>query len=252
MRPFGLSLAPGTVGGASFWTPDTLAADLDIWFDAADAATITQAGGAVSQWDDKSGNDRHATQTTAAYQPQYSATGLSGQPALLFDSSALQASISTQDNVDFSLAIVFDAAVNTGSSGLAVQTSRNTLFQGAGGDWRSFTGAVNLSVGANGAWLYLLSIDYGATSRLRRAGASTSTPTIAGTTQTGSLMLIGSAAVPPTTSLTGDVPVAEIILFNRALTLAECETVEGYLAHKWDFADQLPGGHPYKAAAPTE
>ena len=45
-------------------------ANLGLWLDAADASTFTFGTGTqVSQWDDKSGNSRHATQSTAASRP---------------------------------------------------------------------------------------------------------------------------------------------------------------------------------------
>jgi hypothetical protein len=56
-----------------------------LWLDAADASTITLNGSTVSQWADKSGNARNATQPTAASQPTYTSNGLGAKPALLFD-----------------------------------------------------------------------------------------------------------------------------------------------------------------------
>ncbi len=56
---------PGAVG----WTPAQLSTAL--WLDAADAGTITLNGSTVSQWNDKSGNGRNATQSTAANQPYW-------------------------------------------------------------------------------------------------------------------------------------------------------------------------------------
>lgn len=50
------------------WSPLDLAPDL--WLDASDASTITDAGaGKVSEWRDKSGNARHMLQTTAGNRP---------------------------------------------------------------------------------------------------------------------------------------------------------------------------------------
>lgn len=50
------------------WTPAEITTEL--WLDAADSSTITQDGsGNVSQWDDKSGNARHAVQATSSLQP---------------------------------------------------------------------------------------------------------------------------------------------------------------------------------------
>ena len=62
----GLNLGSGVVSAA--FTPASLSG-LTLWYDPSDAATITESGGAVSQVDDKSGNDYHATQATGASQP---------------------------------------------------------------------------------------------------------------------------------------------------------------------------------------
>lgn len=62
------------------WTPALLGASLALWLDADDASTITLNGSNVSQWDDKSGNNRHASQATAANQPAYLTTGFNGKP----------------------------------------------------------------------------------------------------------------------------------------------------------------------------
>ena len=55
------------------------------WFDAADASTITSSSGAVSQWDDKSGNGRHVSQGTAAARPTTGANTQNGLNVLTFD-----------------------------------------------------------------------------------------------------------------------------------------------------------------------
>lgn len=69
----------------SAWTPASLA-NLFAWYDTSDYSTITESGGAVSQWNDKSGNARHISQATAANKPTYSATALAGtQPGFTYD-----------------------------------------------------------------------------------------------------------------------------------------------------------------------
>lgn len=47
------------------FVPIDLGTDLMAWYDATDAATITHASNVVSQWNDKSGNARHISQTGA-------------------------------------------------------------------------------------------------------------------------------------------------------------------------------------------
>lgn len=65
------------------WTPTSLGASLALWLDASDATTVTATspGGLVSEWRDKSGNGRHAVQTSSGSQPQVVGS------AIAFDSS---------------------------------------------------------------------------------------------------------------------------------------------------------------------
>jgi hypothetical protein len=83
----GHALVGGTrnLNGEEPWTPADLGASLALWLDADDASTITLNGSNVAQWSDKSGNDRHATQATAANQPTYTASAYAGKPAFTFD-----------------------------------------------------------------------------------------------------------------------------------------------------------------------
>lgn len=51
------------------WTPAQVSSA--VWLDANDASTVTLNGVGVSQWSDKSGNNRNVLQGTAANQPKY-------------------------------------------------------------------------------------------------------------------------------------------------------------------------------------
>ena len=55
---------------------------LSLWFDAADATTITQSAGAVSQWRDKSSNAYSVLQGTSVNQPTYATNLLNGLPGI--------------------------------------------------------------------------------------------------------------------------------------------------------------------------
>ena len=67
--------------GFQQWDPSLISTAL--WLDAADTSTITESNGAVSQWDDKSGNGHNAA---ADGNPTYSATGMStSKPAVQLD-----------------------------------------------------------------------------------------------------------------------------------------------------------------------
>jgi len=69
-------------GGVVAWTPADLGADLALWLDADDASTITLNGSTVSQWDDKSGNNRNHVQAVASRQPPLIAAAIGGKPAI--------------------------------------------------------------------------------------------------------------------------------------------------------------------------
>lgn len=56
------------------------------WYDASDIATITDAGaGAVSQWNDKSGNGFHVSQGTALFRPTTGTRTQNGRNLIDFD-----------------------------------------------------------------------------------------------------------------------------------------------------------------------
>lgn len=55
------------------------------WYDASDTSTITASGGFVSQWNDKSGNAYHATQSIGTRQPATGTRTQNGLNVLDFD-----------------------------------------------------------------------------------------------------------------------------------------------------------------------
>lgn len=55
------------------------------WFDASNAGSITSSSGAVSQWDDLTGNGRHVTQGTGSIKPTTGSRTLNGENVLDFD-----------------------------------------------------------------------------------------------------------------------------------------------------------------------
>lgn len=77
------SVRVSAIGGVGF-SPLALPG-LIAWHDASDAATITSSGGAVSQWDDKSGRGNHLAQATAANQPTTGTLTINGLNVIDFD-----------------------------------------------------------------------------------------------------------------------------------------------------------------------
>lgn len=75
-------------GGAAAWSPTSLSG-LMLWFDSTDVTSITKDGSnAVSQWNDKSGRAKHATQSTGSLQPTWVSAGRNGRDIIDFVASS--------------------------------------------------------------------------------------------------------------------------------------------------------------------
>ena len=73
------------------WTPAEITTAL--WLDAADSSTFTLDGsGNVEQWNDKSGNSYHATQSNAADRPAFASSEVTFSDNFLISSDAMVAS----------------------------------------------------------------------------------------------------------------------------------------------------------------
>ena len=81
-----MPMSPRLLRPRENFTPRSIAG-LALWLDGADANSVTLNGSTVSQWNDKSGNGRHATQATAASQPTFTANARNGRSALTFSGS---------------------------------------------------------------------------------------------------------------------------------------------------------------------
>lgn len=106
------------------WTPYNLT--LTNWYDFADLPTVTYDGGnAISQINDKSGNSRNATQSTANRQPLITASAVNSLYAGYFDGTNDRLDFSTSGNLTTFTAIViakptrvrqYDALINSATT----------------------------------------------------------------------------------------------------------------------------------------
>jgi hypothetical protein len=234
-------------GGTKLWTPRELTTAL--WLDADSPSSITLNGATVSQWNDKSGNGRHATQATAANQPTYTANGLNGKPVLTFDGSNDELNFSATRNSLYSVATI--VKTNLGESGYFQFGAVNTygsMFAEAGPSYRArgpaFTDAVAPFIAGETA---ILVGTYGTTSNIWKNGTQ-------GTPASSSL----DPMPPNTTSAIGSLNgtyflnglMGEIVVANENLSTDNRQKLEGYLAWKWGTQASLPVSHPYYSAPP--
>ena len=261
--PGKMTLRKEFVWNDSFWTPDALSADLALWLDADDASTITLNGSTVSQWSDKSGNGNNASQATAAFQPSYVTSSISGKSALDFDGSddILLTSFTIPDNHT-----VFYVARSDG------QTGTGSLLRPV---WSS-TGGSPALIGSGATRDPTLQLDfYMLTNRITPVAASflDNETLLAGSTYDGVRLSGFKNGSPYSTPLvlshsgfgaatiggdTDDVtrrfhgPIAEIVMADTTLSTDARQKLEGYLAWKWGLVANLPSGHPYKIKPPVK
>ncbi len=116
------------------WDPSRITTAL--WLDAADASTVTTVSGAVSQWNDKSGNGRNASQATAGNRPTYTSAGQNNLNVLTLDGS--NDSLALAANLGITTAhSIFVAAKN--SATITAATSAQALLSGDGYTYPSTT-----------------------------------------------------------------------------------------------------------------
>lgn len=259
---------PWGYSGAKFlqWTPADITTAL--WLDASDSDNITLDGSNnVEQWDDKSGNDRHAAQATESRRPSYNSIS----KALEFDGSddyLSGASIGIH-NVSFGIFVVatHDAAASEstyrglyhfgiGGSPIAVASyplsTRQNLYLRHGGAPES-TDYYTYDI-ADGEPLHILAvkkiIDTSWDTEKNAVGMDGGDFT--STAMTEALSTDGTYTIGYQTAASSDYWLGSICEFIVVKTddSDTFEKIEGYLAHKWGLEANLPAGHSYKSFAP--
>ena len=280
--PGKMTLRKKFVWGDPFWTPDALSADLALWLDADDASTITLNGSTVSQWDDKSGNTRHASQATASLQPTYLATGFNGKPTLQTDgndtlelgatslgrnvggitaaivgvhpvvpgflSNANELYISTPNINDTRFAFTPNPTASTANR-YALAGRRLDTDQ-----YQTSSTSTDPVANSGNQWIRVGQLAYSsgvANHWTDGTQDQTSAPfqTAGFTSDTDSLrtsILSGINNLPAGSQL------CEIVLTHSTMTTDDRQKLEGYLAWKWGLVANLPSGHPYKIKPPVK
>lgn len=260
----------GVVAGGRLNTP--LALKPALWLDAADTSTITHSSGAVSQWNDKSGNGRHVTQGTAAAQPTTGASAINGRNVIDFAADWMVTASASP------WAFLHDGTVWTalviGQAGTSSDPNAIYAFLGNGGTDSSLTGAAlsyddrtsssrnnaifcGVSKGTTSQWPILgaannaftpnaphrLRVEFapGAAAAADRltvmvdgtAVTDNNTSTVAPSTGSASEALaIGAVRTSGLQALVGKL--AEVVIVPRALTATEVTQWNAYVSAKWN------------------
>ena len=283
-EPTKLTLAKSFTWNETVWNPSMIQTAL--WLDAADASTVTTVSGAVSQWNDKSGNNRTFSQATVGARPTLTAAGLNGRNVITFGSGLFIGAATASDwgfmHGGQCSVIGVAAPSSTASPGsnmiiLSTRSSGNNagimlLYRDLSATYdENFSHRViNASAGsaveadtgnnthpiATAATIYSILSDpanasASSRSNIRLNGGNTFTSNAA------TEALTSSATAPQFALRLGGETLAqtgywaELVVTSNLTSTNTRQRIEGYLAHKWGLTANLPAGHPYKTVGPT-
>ena len=223
---------------------------MKLWLDAADSSTISHSSNAVSQWNDKSGNGRHATillgsptlNSTSGpnNKPVIEIRRAGGNDALSIGGTAFFAKEhyyvfrSVNANFDYYGGVLGHGGSSPGSrqSNYLFRSGQkyfhhDILPEGVSKNGIALGG--NFSLGTINQFMIL---------------KLTNTDTNVGP---HSNYRVGTVAE----GFCASIDIAEIIAFSTSLSQEKANKIEGYLAHKWGLSGALASSHPYKLGTPT-
>jgi hypothetical protein len=269
------------------WTPARISTAL--WLDAADSDSITESSGAVSEWADKSGNNRDFAQATPALQPSLTAEGLGGLDVITFNEDYLTSgdSASTWNFLHTSKHGVFavvqfgfvsdpnamysllgNAGLASANIGFAIYLDDratfpannrlgHTIYRGVSGNFVVANLSSNDYFAANVFGLLDVIADptNGTAANRSETRLFDGTPvknngsTNALTISDASYALQIGAA--GNNSFPAKMHLAELVIVNAEVTETDRQLIQGYLAWKWGIEGSLPSGHPYENEAPS-
>ncbi len=207
-------------------------------------AEAASTGGAVAVWNDKSGRSNHVSAPSVAEQPLATTRTLNGLPVVTFDGQQILRGTPAANPYaitgDRTLFVVTRRRSGSPSRLVDRAPEDNPLFNITGNNTLEVRddngGQYQPSIGTIGSAVdvpyVLAALRSGTALAIWSNAAASGTGTITGT-QTQRALTIGRHVA---WSQASDHDVAEVILFDRALTAAERRQVETYLRLKWGIA----------------
>ena len=213
-------------------TFDVLDLSPTAWFDASDESTITDTGGAVDTWADKSGNGYDVTQATAANKPTTGTRTMNGLNVLDFDGSSdyLQGAFGvtlSQPNTIFAVFhndaaspadYIYDGDDGTNRHAFYLSSNKYNLFAGDNPNGGTIDTDPHISRAVFNRADSSLFID-GSSVCTGSVGTQSMDGITVGARNNGANFLDGA--------------IAEIAVFDGALTAQQIADTETYLANKW-------------------
>lgn len=230
----------------------TVITGLGFWIDAADTTSFTESGGSVLQLTDKStGTELNPTasafqrvQTFNTNYPAFFGASAGGNGVLGTVSSFTLSNPSTIFAVyqntatvgDFTYPYIFNMTNGTDRAYAWVNNPTPLVLRISAG-----VGSGGASTSVNTSVSQVTSLVINSTQQFAyQNGTLASTNSLTGASLTAPLTIGGHITNNRWTGY-----IAEVIIYNAALTAAQRQQVEGYLAWKWGLNTSLPTIHPY-------
>jgi hypothetical protein len=217
-------------GAGPSQTPDQIAG-LKLWLKA-DSLSLSD-GDPVSTWADSSGNGNDATQGTAGLRPLYKTNIVGGKPVVRFDGTDDYLALTGLNLTDFTAFVVYQTSGN------------NVLLGNAGTNFQIF----GIGNGANAYSFYdnltFLSSDILSAPRTSwNQGCITRSGSTVSFFESGVSRNSGTSGLLVTLQAIGQVigvaytngDIAEIIIYNSALSTSDRQSIENYVLVKYGFA----------------
>lgn len=255
--PRGISRYDDAFVQKRLWTPADQSIPMGLWLDGSDLTTITYGTSGISQWNDKSGNARHATQATDANRPTLKLDAYSNLSVVsLIANQWMSSTFSASNSAESLFAVIRVTGLSTrtilgadntggrqfrtegdGQLGFIAQNVSNLALTGVG-----FTHNVDRFT--------LVYLEYDNTNtRFLSEGTQLGNTTTVVPNLTAARTTRISRGAGGAEDFVGDI--AEIIVCTSKIAGHLRQKIEGYLVWKWGFADKLQSGHRFNSRPPT-
>ncbi len=242
------------LGSSLFFLPTDLAG-LKLWLDAADAGTITESGGLVSQWSDKSSEGNNATQFTGALQPVTGTQTVNGLNVVDFDGIDDLMELSSQPLIGTEARTIIVVGYAIDDTGTPTMVSLTDV--GVAGERYEVSAEIGLRISAaNSFWLddavesgvaAIIMMTNEANSTLvedsdnlqayRDGALITSTAQANPTTSVNTIS--GTATISHAARQLNGV-IGEVIIYDRVISFSERTLLDNYLSSKWGIPTPFP------------
>ena len=223
---------------------------LVLFLDASSTGSLVLSGDKVTRWNDLSGAGNYADQTAAAQQPTYVRSKLNGKGIVDFGDSVYGNPLTTYQpwmqmrnasgavlNISTVRTVFWVLGMDSGSNGFLLGDDNNYHFHRGQQNqiWDGANGWASANIRNGSTYLNGVKVD-GTATVLPTAYSMVSLVTTAN--------VEASMLARDRTYRSGGIKLAELLIYDRALTDPERISVEAYLHNKWFFPGSSSGPKP--------